>query len=1448
MATLRKSIAVITLFLLILLIGSILLGVRFGKRFLEKKLLTAANARILKDLSGELAWKKISLDPFQSTITIEDVSFSGSEDKNFPFESLSAKRVQVRYSLVKLLGMGRLFFPRVRFEGLKGKWTASGAALPPGSTPYIPAPPSEEIVQRSLSKARRFLKKVDVLDGDWEIEFPASGRKMHLQEVEVHSDLSSKNFLSVTVSIPKIRVIGPIKDNRFMDEWFSLHEAAFCLAKDSLHVDSFSLSSGSGGEEVRLHGDISHLFREFPALALSYQARIGWDRLKPWYSHLPFHGSIQGSPLTARGEIGGTMDNPMVKGTAEVEKVEFLSRGKELSGDTNQPCFTVSSVKSQYLYKNHKIILSQASFSAAMPGTGSSPAPKPAKFAGQAEFSFPDKEFSFAASADGLDLPLLNRTFNQVFVHASDEKSFLHKLQHKIQEEYPIGGCTVSFQGKLLQEKPLQGQLPPGFPPQGKPLRNCRLPLAGSGEFDVRLTSPSKKDPLLWKGKISFPEKGDILVDSSDLRLAGNSLRFHGGLNFSGDEKDFRDEKGKGITFDAKLANIAGLSVLWPAIKRSGAGGKIFFAGTLDGPFSDPRVSGSLTWQDAAFQRFSAQKIEGVVRYEQKFIFLSRLRLQQNQTSVTVDGKISALTGQGDLHAEADPIYYDDLEQILKLQAMVLIKGRMTCQSDFQILPASQQKFYGRGRVSTGECSIADKRHPALKQHFDSVTSAFEVDGDKFQLDDTIGTLGRQKVRAELIFPYHHEVPDRFWFSSEDWDLSYLDIIQENKIHLGGKSSFQIRGKGGIGSGDWEWKVTVHHPQYEGFSLDQVAASVQMQGKEYQGEVMAGENKFSVQGNMDGGVSYQLVGQIPRLKVEPNLSYLSGMLKKNMPSAELSKGKIPDEQVSCQQMPYQDPKSSPPVTIRDKILREKVIVELAGQVKARGYLNNFQQSSGEFIASEATIFTPLHTFSASRPFTVAYDQGRFFTSDSCFTGEGVEARLSGNAGQDRQVDFSFSGNAPMAYLWQKYALLTDSPASQTPAGNVQFDLSLKGSPGSLRFSSRIKAAHCSFDLPRLNRRVEDVQGDILIDEKAITITSLTGTCHEGTFSLSGRLNMQDFTIASVDLNLKGKNVLLTSAARYKFILDGDLHLQGSKKHSDLTGSVDVREGRYHRDVGILQSLLTRQRKIDVDEKSLGDFPLSNIDWLNNTSFNVRISIPQDVWVKSSFFTAEIARSVFFMKGNLSHPYLEGQVRTINGAIMLGGNRFQIVSGLLDMTDPEREDTSLDIVACADVDTYRITANIFGAVDDPQIRLSSTPCLSQTDIMNMIALGISSDGGAGGESAGQMNMGSPLVSDIFGNQVTSFSGIDLFRAKVLNRDLLRVDLFKFKVGEESGAVEKITVGRDITKRLQLKYSIPAGVEKREVAEADYKLSDYIKLIGSQDDLGTYSLDLNFSFEF
>ncbi|MEW5801792.1 MAG: translocation/assembly module TamB domain-containing protein [bacterium] len=1365
MANSRKTASILVPFILAFTIGSLLLGVRFGRRFLEKKLLAAFNTKILKTLSSQLTWENVRTDLLRNTLTFENVSVS-SHHLSVP---LSVKKVQVRYSLVNLFRSGRLFFPRIRLVGLEGKWTAGTSQE---GTPQIPL--NEELVRIILEKAPAFFRKVQVLDGDWQVDFPAAGRHIHFQQIELRGEFSKKNSLSVWMRVPRMRVIGPGEGSAQNEESFSLPQAAFCLFQNSLRLDAFSLSTSPQAEEVELQGEISHLFdSSSPALDLSYHGRMSWKRLKARYPHLDF----QGSPLVARGKIGGTVEYPILKGKMEVEEIRFGQRGTKNPGTSNQPSdqplFAALKVNSRYLLEKDRIVLSQLSFSTLS-----------GKVSGQAEFDFPDQGFSITASLDGLRLPPLCPS-------GHDQKFFLSKAYSAIQKAYPLCGGTVAFQGKLLGN---------------------RQPI-GSGKCDIRfdgIAGRSMQDPLTLKSESSLLQGGTIRFDSSSLKLAGNSLDFYGKVNYSG-AGHFED-----LCFDTNLKNSAGLCTLWPALTNTRLRGEIFLTGRIGGSFSDPTVNGSLIWQDAVFEKFSMQKIEGFIRYDQKSIIFSKLHLQQNQTSITVDGKISALTGQGDLHAVADPIYYADLASILKLHAPLLIEGRMACQSDVQILPESEHMFLCRGQVTTGEWSIAHKLHPFLKQHFNSVTSAFTVDGHTFRLDHTVGSHGRQKVFAELIIPYHQSSTDsRYRFTSEDWDLTSLDTVKEPKIPLEGRSSFQVQGTGWLGHGNWTFGVCVQQPRYEGFSLDQVMASMQMHGEEYHGEITAGENKFFVQGTMDKGISYQLVGKVPELHVEPDLPYLCNMLK-NM-------------------IPFKNPKSG------HAPVKDKVLVELSGQVKAQGILNDFKKSSGEFLASKATIYTPLHSFSARQPFTITYDQGRIFVSDSFFTGEEVKARLSGEISRDRRLDFSFSGVIPMNYLGQKCTFLAGS------TGKVQFDLSLDGSPGSLQLSSRLRAIDCSFDLPRVNRRIEAVQGDIIIDEHTITIANLTGMCHEGRISLSGKADWRNFEITSVDLNLKGENILLADPLRYKFIMDGNLRWQGSKEHSDLDGVIDIREGRYNRDTGLLQELLTRRRKIDIGENSF--VQLSGTEWFSNVCYDVRINIPQYVWIRSAFFNVEIAKSNFAIKGNFSHPYPEGQIRTMNGTILLGGSKFRIISGLLELTDPERQNPSLDILAATDIDAYRITANIFGPIDDPQVRLSSTPYLSQTDILNMIALGISSDAGAEGELAGQTSMGGgSSISDIFGKELTSFTGIDLFRAKVLNRDLFRVDLFTFKVGEESGTVENITVGRDITKRLQLKYSIPTSEEKPEIAEADYKLSDYIKLIGSQDDLGTYSLDLNFSFEF
>lgn len=1410
MTRLKKVIIISTIFIAIIIIGSFPLMVRFGTNFMEKKLLSIINTEILKPLAGHIEWERVKLNLLKNELVFEGVSFYPTNFTHTQVRSLSlsAEKIHARYSLKKVFSTGQLFFPRVRLEGLRGRWTPGEAFFKIGEADEK-IPLSGELILGTLLRANAFLSRVQVLDGSFQVDLPAqvaAGNRISLRQIELALDFSSKGLVAVQVQAPKIEIIASGQDESF------ILEASLHLDHKALSLDAFSLATEGGGEKIDLEGKLSYPADKPLQLAAFYKARLDWRRIEALWPHLP---AAALSPLLIKGKIEGPLEAPLLKGTVEVARLtphrshiswpgasseapttsvaqrclallvpkSSLAAGNSPRGDKlvgqPKPYPEIDKLKFRYLVEKGKITLSQFSFSTLSGGV-----------LGQAVISLPERAISLTASLDGLRLDHCELS--------SPAHNFYFNLIDKIRRRFPELKGRASFEGKLL-------------PSRG---------LVGSGELDLRLNGRKPfEGPLFWKTKFSLVGEKNLHFDSSNLKLAENRLDFRGELFTSATGQGFKD-----FSFDLRLKNLSSLSSFWPLTRE--AAGELSFSGKMSGPFSDPQLCGLLIWQNAAFGRYFAQRIEGRIDYDKKFIALSDVTLVQNKTHISIEGKISATSGQGTLHAEADPIYYDDLEKILTLQAPVLIKGRMRCTSDFQILPHTPRKFLGQGQVTTAEWSIADKEHPYLWQRFDSVTSRFEVDGQSFHLDQTVGYKGKQKVVAELIIPHNDLGPNSLYrFASDDWSLDLLDTIREQKIPLRGRASFQVQGSGGIGSGDWSWELVVQKPQYEGFSLNQLVASIHMQADKYWGELSAGENIFSVQGKLGQGISYNLDGQIPQLKVEPDIGYLARVIQTRAP--------------------YQDPK-----TYYTPLAGEKIFIELSGKVKASGYLADFEHSAGEFLAAQATVHTPLYHFRAKEPFTIVYEQGRISLSDSWFSSgqeQGIEARLRGSANQHRQLDFSLSGAIPMSCLGEKCQLFSGS------TGNLQFDFFLKGPIDSPRVFGRLRPVDCSLPIPQLNRRIEAIGGELLIDGQTITIVNLAGRYPDGRLSLSGKMEWQDLAISSVDLNLRGENIILASPSRYQFIISGDVHLQGDKEYSDLSGVINVREGRYYRDTGFLQALLSRRRRIEIDEKILSSFQSSATEWLGNMSCDLKVNIPQNVWIKSAFLTAEVAGSEFFIKGNFPNPYPDGQIRTTNGTILLGGNKFQIVSGVLELTDPQRHNPSVDILAVAEIDNYQISANIFGSVDDPQIRLSSTPYLSQTDILNMIALGISASDGVSGEgddwAKEQMTIGEePILSDIFGNQVTSFSGLDLFRAKLLNRDLFRVDIFKFKVGEESGAVEKITVGRDITKRLQLKYSIPASVEERETAEAGYRLSDYIRLIGSQDALGTYSLDLNFSFEF
>jgi len=1346
--------AIIFAIILGVILGCIFWGIGVGTDFCEKKLVTIVNTQLAENVSGSITWKQCRLNLFTNTVIFEDISFF-SDTYNLP---LSAQRIRVRYSLIPFLISRKFFFPSIYLEGLQGKTSASFPGDGDKSIVFKGIFFNKDLWRRILFKADKIFGKIYVRDGAWEINLPRKGRKIDFQQVDLSFYFSSQNVLAMQLRVPEIKVSG-VGQN----EWYSLPQAEFRLMENALCIDSFSLSSGPTREKITMHGRISHLFSEFPIIEGAYEGDLNAERIKVRFPHLPFHSSA----LVFSGQIRGDIRAPLVKGSIRLAKLSF--------DDERFP--PIKDVRIGYIYKEKKITFNRFSLSLLS-----------GKISCWGEIFFPERKFSVIASADKLKFVSLSPFFSSssgLGFASFIEKSFLANIL----EKYPLCGGRVFFEGEILQDNQIKG----------------------TGNIDLRFDSPqpSPEDWFSWQAELAILKDKRVQFIGSKLQLGkGNFIRFSGGVGFeeNGNFEDFH--------FALQLADFSQIMGICPFLQEKKVGGNLSFMGEISGSFSGPHVSGLLEWQKASFKKYQAQKVKGRLRYDKKHLFFSDFLLKQNQTHITMDGDISFPTGQGALQVKADPIYYNDLEQVLGLRAPILIEGKMVCRADFTILPDSREKFYGSGQVTTGEWSIADKRRPFLKQHFDSVASQFEVDAHIFHLFQTVGVRGSQKVLAELTIPNRRKDLDLksfYQFTSKEFDLSMLDTIQSEKIPLEGKSSFHVQGQGRIGHGDWKWQVSVQQPEYKGFSRDQAVVTLLMQAKDYKGEAEVGENVLSFQGNLENGISYQLAGQVSQFTIERDPSYFYSR--------------------------DQD---------KEKDNSAKISIDLSGQIKASGNLSNFRQSEGEFKVTGAHIHTPFHILSTSRPFTITYQKGLVFMPSSTFYGEKAHAQLSAKADWGRSLDISSAGIFPLDSLQKKYSNLTD------PQGDVHFDLSLAGPLDEPQFSGTLRLSGGAFGLSQLNRRLEDIQADFSIDNNTVSIVNMSGKSGDGSFDLSGWLHLHTPGIMSGDIKLNGENILLTYSKKDKFMVDGNLHWQGNREHSTIGGTINVREGIYNRNVGILQALLTKRRKIEIDGKSLSALQPANIEWLNNLSYNIHVYIPQNVWITSTFFNMEISTSQFFIKGNFFRPYPEGQIRTQNGNILLGGNKFQIMSGLLELTDPEQQSPSLDVSAVSDIDAYRITANIYGFVDDPQIRLSSTPYLPQADILNMFALGISSHGRAEEGLVGQMATAtSSLLADIFGQELTSASGIDLFRTKVLNKDLFQLDLFKLKVGEETGAVERITVGKDITKRLQLKYSIPAGEteeEGRDIAQADYKLFDHIRLIGSQDDLGTYSLDLNFSLEF
>ena len=168
-----------------------------------------------------------------------------------------------------------------------------------------------------------------------------------------------------------------------------------------------------------------------------------------------------------------------------------------------------------------------------------------------------------------------------------------------------------------------------------------------------------------------------------------------------------------------------------------------------------------------------------------------------------------------------------------------------------------------------------------------------------------------------------------------------------------------------------------------------------------------------------------------------------------------------------------------------------------------------------------------------------------------------------------------------------------------------------------------------------------------------------------------------------------------------------------------------------------------------------------------------------------------------------------------GEIYLNERKYVIERGALEFTNPNRIEPALDVEATSQVAGYDIKLHLSGPVRDLKTDLTSDPPLPEPDILSLLVTGRELKDVQGAELEVAKKQALSLLAGQAGEQLA------LGARKAFG--FSRVRLEPSLISPESDPTARLTIGQDITPKLQLVYSMNLGNSSDQIWIAEYQLT-------------------------
>ncbi|KAA0252852.1 hypothetical protein FBQ97_03390 [Acidobacteria bacterium ACD] len=893
---------------------------------------------------------------------------------------------------------------------------------------------------------------------------------------------------------------------------------------------------------------------------------------------------------------------------------------------------------------------------------------------------------------------------------------------------------------------------------------------------------------LLKKGKILFGGTPLTTEARTRVELFGSIAigSWEPDLGFEVEAADLSDVERLAANFYPAITG----EPLEPALELGGQGR---FSGRLTRAFGDPRVEGRLTARGFRMRGARFGEVTAGALVDRDVLTLSPFSALDGGARLVATGSYgwgASLGGHYELSGFELDVEAWPLQRILDFLDFDLpLSGPVTGRIPLRGLTP---EVHGSGRLEWSDGS-------AWGQPVDSMVATLAFEGDRMRLLDATALRGGGCLKGDAEYAWDESF--RFGVDLEDLPLDGLSAAADLVPGLAAGLSGRFEGEGTLDHPRLVARLSARRPAYEGRAVGAEAAvsrlELDVDGRDVDGSLV-------VPGVARLLVDSRPVGDAVETRLDLRVESLGAVgAAVGVPSDVALAGSL-----SASGRVEVDPATGE-LTALDVELGEgqiglagRLLETAGGRIRVRG---------DEVRIQPVTLRSEGDAGSGLRPETSLTLSGRI----------GLEGERPLALGVEGVVDA---------------AELTSLVGAEAATGPIAVGLEVGGTLDAPVLTGRLALEGVDF-LPRdSNDPVEGISGTLRLTPGRVEVSGLTFR-YDGLVSLAGVLALEGLSVKSLRLNAHLEDVRSRPFPGFRCTVSGDLVLLGDSWPRTARGDLTMTSGLYTEDLNFdLGSLLGR-----LGPAALGGAPAASA--FDALALDVRIVAPPASIEARNNVARLRARAELFARGTWGRPLLFGQVEAEDGGRMtLRGQRYEVLSGKILFSNPERIEPFFDFSTRTTIRDYQVSFGLTGTPSRLAPRFSADPPLSEAQIVSLLLTGELPESTVAGAPPGQGVVSSDESISVAAKQLLASLATDA--AAERTRELFGLDRLQIDpvFSGASFQAARLTIGKSISRDLTVTYSYTASSNQEQILEVDYQISPNVFLQFRRDENGVYSADL------